>query len=348
MTLAAGILGGAGYTGMELLRLLARHPRARAARITSREHAGRAVAEVFPFLRGGAFDALAFTAPQDANWAGCDVVFCAAPSGVAMRHAEALLQDGIKLIDLSADFRLRDAALWERWYGAPHACPALLAEAVYGLPEIRRADIRGARLVANPGCYPTAVQLGFLPLIENDLVDCEHLIADVKSGVSGAGRAASLATAFGEAADSCKAYSLPGHRHQPEIAQELQRIAGRAVGLVFAPHLLPMIRGIHATLYARLRERRALPELQQLYERRYAAEQFVDVLPSGAHPDTRSVRGANTCRLAVHLPQDGDSVVVLAVEDNLVKGAAGQAIQNMNLMFGLPEGEGLTDLALVP
>ena len=357
MTLAAGILGGAGYTGMELLRLLARHPRARAARITSREHAGRAVEEVFPSLRGRV-DGLVFTAPPESpessggeDWSGCDLVFCAAPNGVAMRHAEALLDAGIKLIDLSADFRLRDAAVWERWYGEPHACPQLLEEAVYGLPEVQRERIRGARLVANPGCYPTAVQLGFLPLLEDGLIETGGLIADVKSGVSGAGRKANLATALGEAADSCKAYSLPGHRHHPEIAQELQRAAGGEVGLVFAPHLLPMIRGIHATLYARLREPAPQEELQQLYERRYADEPFVDVLPAGAHPDTRGVRGANICRLAVHLPpdgQDGRSVVVLAVEDNLVKGAAGQAVQNMNLMFGLPEGEGLEDAALVP
>lgn len=347
-TINAGIIGGSGYTGLELLRLLARHPQARAACVTSTTHAGRAVADEFPSLRG-ATD-LAFVAVEPAQLARCDVVFSATPNGVAMGIAPGLLDAGVKFIDLSADFRLQDAALWERWYGQPHACPELLAEAVYGLPEIHRARIREARLVANPGCYPTAVDLGFLPLVESGLADVDHLIADAKSGVSGAGRKASLTTALGEAADSFKAYAVAGHRHGPEIAQELSRVAGRAVGLLFVPHLLPIIRGIHATLYARLRgdgDGDGI-DLQALYETRFADEPFVDVLPPGAHPDTRSVRGGNTCRIAVHRPGDGGTAVVLAVIDNLVKGAAGQAVQNMNLMFGLPETAGLEQVALVP
>ncbi|MGI9311530.1 MAG: N-acetyl-gamma-glutamyl-phosphate reductase [bacterium] len=360
--LKAGIIGGAGYTGMELLRILARHPRARPVCITSRALAGQAVADAFPSLRG-AID-LAFTAPDGEALAQCDVVFSATPNGVAMTQVEPLLRAGVKVIDLSADFRLNDAALWSKWYGAAHACPQLLAEAAYGLPEINRTRIRGARLVANPGCYPTAVLLGYLPLIENRLIDLDHLIADVKSGVSGAGRKASLTTALGEAGESFKAYAVPGHRHQPEIKQELDRIASAcapdsdstadssvavSVGLVFTPHLLPIVRGIHATLYGRLLSDRAdAVDLQTLYEQRFADEPFVDVLPAGAHPDTRGVRGANTCRIAVHRPQDGDTVVVLAVEDNLVKGAAGQAVQNMNLMFDLPETAGLDALAPVP
>ena len=340
----SGIIGGAGYAGLELLRLLARHPHATPTCITSRTLAGTAVAETFPSLRG-AVD-LAFVLPEQSALAQCDVVFSAAPKGVAMKYAPQLLDAGVKLIDLSADFRISDAHLWEKWYGMPHACPELLEQAVYGLSEVNREAIRKAQLVANPGCYPTAVQLGYLPLIENRLIDLDHLIADAKSGVSGAGRQASLATALGEAAESFKAYAVPGHRHLPEMEQELERLAGRPAGLVFTPHLLPIIRGIHATLYGRLLQTDV--DLQALYEQRFAAEPFVDVLPAGAHPDTRSVRGANTCRIAIHRPQGGDTVVVLVVIDNLLKGAAGQAVQNMNLMFGMAETAGLEALALVP
>lgn len=348
----AGIIGGSGYTGMELLRLLARHPSAAPACVTSNNYAGRGVAEVFPALRGVAKIAdLTFTPVDEAALAQCDLVFSATPNGVAMGYAEGLLDAGVKFIDLSADFRFKDAQEWARWYGKEHDCPALLEQAVYGLPEINRQRIRDARLVANPGCYPTAVQLGYLPLIENQLIDLDHLIADVKSGVSGAGRKASLDTALGEAADSFKAYAVSGHRHAPETAQELAQLAGQPVGLVFTPHLLPIIRGIHATLYARLTPTAAAEadvDLQQIYQARFADEPFIDVLPAGSHPDTRSVRGSNVCRMAVHRPHDGDTVVVLVVEDNLVKGAAGQALQNMNLMFGLPETAGLDSVALVP
>ncbi len=343
-SLKVGIIGGAGYAGLELLRLLAAHPHATPLCITSRTHAGQRVADLFPSLRG-AVD-IEFSNPQESMLARCDVVFSATPKGVAMQYAEGLLRAGVKLIDLSADFRLKDVRLWEQWYGIPHTCPALLEQAVYGLPEIHREEIKCAQLIANPGCYPTAIQLGYLPLIENHLIDLDHLIADAKSGVSGAGRQASLDTSFGERAESFKAYAVPGHRHLPEMKQELEQLANRSVGLVFTPHLLPIIRGIHATLYGRLMDSKI--DLQDLYEKRFAAEPFVDVLPAGAHPDTRSVRGANTCRIAVHRPQDGDTVVVLVVEDNLVKGAAGQAVQNMNLMFSLPETAGLDGIALAP
>jgi N-acetyl-gamma-glutamyl-phosphate reductase len=273
------------------------------------------------------------------------VAFFATPNGVAMNDARALYDAGVRMVDIAADFRIQDVALWEKWYGMKHACPELVGEAVYGLPEVNREKIRNARLVANPGCYPTAVQLGFLPLIEAGIVDSEHLIADAKSGVSGAGRKAEVHTLFAEASDNFKAYGVAGHRHHPEIVQGLTRIAAKPVKLVFVPHLTPMIRGIHATLYARLT---ASADLQQLYEKRYADETFVDVMPAGSHPDTRSVRGANYCRIAVHRPQDGDTVVVLSVIDNLVKGAAGQAVQNMNVMFGLPESTGLEQVALLP
>jgi N-acetyl-gamma-glutamyl-phosphate reductase len=342
-TIKVGIVGGTGYTGVELLRLLAQHPHCELRVITSRKEAGTGVAEMFPNLRGRI--GLKFTEPSAAALNGCDVAFFATPNGVAMNEARALYDAGVRMVDIAADFRIRDVALWEKWYGMKHACPELVAEAVYGLPEVNRDKIRNARLVANPGCYPTAVQLGFLPLVEAGIVDLAHLIADAKSGVSGAGRKAEVHTLFAEASDNFKAYGVAGHRHHPEIAQGLTQVAAKPVKLVFVPHLTPMIRGIHATLYARLT---APADLQSLYEKRYAAETFVDVMPAGSHPETRSVRGANHCRIAVHRPQDGDTVVVLSVIDNLVKGAAGQAVQNMNIMFDLPEATGLEQLALLP
>ena len=343
----AGIVGGTGYTGVELLRLLAQHPQVELKSITSRKEAGTPVAAMFPSLRGRV--GLAFTQPGAQALRGCDVVFFATPNGVAMGEARAILDSGARLIDLSADFRLRDLAEWERWYKLKHAAPELVAEAVYGLPELNREKIRGARLVANPGCYPTATQLGFLPLVEAGLVDLDHLIADAKSGVSGAGRKAELHLSFSEASDNFMAYNVPGHRHWPEIRQGLAQAAGREVGLVFIPHLAPLIRGIHATLYSRVTRE---GDFQALFEKRYAGEPFVDVMPAGSHPDTRSVRAANVCRIAVHRPPQSagrsDTLVVLAVIDNLVKGAAGQAVQNMNLMFGLPEAAGLGQLPVVP
>lgn len=343
----AGIVGGTGYTGVELLRLLAQHPGVELKAITSRKEAGTPVSAMFPSLRGRV--ELAFTQPGAAMLRGCDVVFFATPNGVAMGEARAILDAGARLVDLSADFRLKDIAEWERWYKVKHAAPELVAEAVYGLPEVNRERIRAARLVANPGCYPTATQLGFLPLVEAGVVDLDHLVADAKSGVSGAGRKAELHLTFSEASDNFAAYNVAGHRHWPEIRQGLAQAARREVGLVFVPHLTPLIRGIHATLYARITRE---VDFQQLFEKRYAAEPFVDVMPAGSLPDTRSVRAANVCRLAVHRPPErsggADTLVVLSVIDNLVKGAAGQAIQNMNLMFGLPEDAGLTQVPVVP
>ena len=340
----AAIVGGTGYTGVELLRLLAAHPEVELTAITSRSEAGQAVADMFPNLRG--YVDLVFCEPDKAGLNDCDVVFFATPNGIAMQHTPALLDAGVRVIDLAADFRLKDPAIWAQWYGQPHACPEMLEEAVYGLPEVNRAAVAKARLVANPGCYPTAVQLGFLPLLENGLVDAGHLIADAKSGVSGAGRKASVGTLLGEASESFKAYAVPGHRHLPEIVQGLQRTTHATVGLTFVPHLTPMIRGIHATLYAELTAEAS--DLQQLYESRYENEPFVDMLPAGSHPETRSVRGANTCRLSIHRPQGGNTLVLLSVIDNLVKGAAGQAVQNMNIMFGLEETAGLNHIALLP
>jgi N-acetyl-gamma-glutamyl-phosphate reductase len=339
-----GIVGGTGYTGVELLRLLAQHAGAEVRAITSRKDAGMAVAQMFPSLRGH-YD-LAFCEPKDADLAACDVVFFATPHGVAMSQARELLAAGVRIIDLAADFRLGDPALFERWYRMPHACPELLAEAVYGIPEINREAIRAARIVANPGCYPTTVQLGFLPLLEAGLVDTRYLIADCKSGVSGAGRKAELSLSFAEASDNFAAYGVAGHRHLPEMVQGLNRASKEPVRLTFTPHLTPIIRGILATLYAPLRDPDT--DLQALYEKRFAGERFIDVMPAGSLPDTRSVRGSNTLRIAVHRPPDTDLALVIAVEDNLVKGAAGQAIQNMNLMFGLPESTGLTAPPLMP
>ncbi len=338
-----GIVGGTGYTGVELLRLLAGHPSVSVVSVTSRKEAGMRIDHMFPSLRGHVD--LAFSSPDEASLSDCDVVFFATPNGVAMQDARRLLEAGVRVIDLSADFRLRDVEQWQQWYGMTHACPDLIADAVYGLPEVNREAIASARLVANPGCYPTAVQLGFLPLIEAGVVDASSLIADCKSGVSGAGRKAEVGALFCETGDSFKAYGVAGHRHLPEIRQGLSRLSRNAVGLTFVPHLTPMIRGIHATLYARLTTE---VDLQSLYESRYADEPFVDVMPAGSQPETRSVRGANLCRMAVYRPQGGDMVVVLSVIDNLVKGAAGQAVQNMNLMFGLPESAGLAVVPLLP
>lgn len=344
MVIKVGIVGGTGYTGVELLRLLAQHPNVQLTAITSRTEAGMPVSQMFPNLRGRVD--IPFSEPSLDNLGRCDVVFFATPNGVAMKQVPELLAQGVKVIDLAADYRLKNPAEWQQWYGMPHASENLLAEAVYGLPEVNREAIKSARLVANPGCYPTAVQLGFLPLLKAGLIDSQSLIADAKSGVSGAGRKAEVHTLLCEAGDSFKAYGVAGHRHLPEIKQGLAHISGQPVGLTFVPHLLPMIRGIHATLYARLTA--DVSDIQALYEQSYQHEAFVDVLPAGSHPETRSVRGANMCRMAVHRPQGGDTVVILSVIDNLVKGAAGQAVQNMNIMCGLPETTGLNHIALLP
>lgn len=342
--LAVGVVGGTGYTGVELLRLLVTHPQVELRYITSRSESGNKVADMFPNLRG--FTDICFTEPTVEALAECDVVFFATPNGTAMKMVPELIKNDVRVIDLAADFRLKDAAVWKQWYGMDHACIDVLADAVYGLPEINRADIKSAKVVANPGCYPTAVTLGFLPLIENGLIDDQHLIADAKSGVSGAGRGASVATLQAESAENFKPYGVDGHRHLPEIKQTLANAAGHDVGLTFVPHLVPMIRGIEASLYATIKT--DVSDLHQLYIERYASEPFVDVLPEGTMPETRSVKGANSCRLSVFRPQQGDTVVVSSVIDNLMKGAAGQAIQNMNIMFDLDETEGLNLVALLP
>ncbi len=334
--LTVGVVGGTGYTGVELLRLLVLHPQVELKCVTSRSESGSKVADLFPNLRG--FTELCFTAPAVETLAECNLVFFATPNGTAMKMVPELIDKGVRVIDLAADFRLQDADVWKQWYGMDHACVDVLSEAVYGLPEIHRAAIKTAKVVANPGCYPTAVTLGFLPLIENALVDDQHLIADAKSGVSGAGRGASVATLQAESAENFKAYAVDGHRHLPEIKQTLGRVALHDVGITFVPHLVPMIRGIEASLYAIIPADFAT-DLHQLYMQRYIDEPFVDVLPQGAMPETRSVKGANTCRISIFRPQQGDTIVVSSVIDNLVKGAAGQAIQNMNIMLALTKNQ---------
>ena len=344
--LAVGVVGGTGYTGVELLRLLVAHPRVALRHVTSRSEAGNKIADMFPNLRG--FTDICFTEPALETLAECDVVFFATPNGTAMKMVPELINKGVRVIDLAADFRLQDADVWKQWYGMEHTCTGILAEAVYGLPEINRAAIKTARVVANPGCYPTAVTLGFMPLIENGLIDDQHLIADAKSGVSGAGRGANIATLQAESAENFKPYAVDGHRHLPEIKQTLTRLASHEVGLTFVPHLVPMIRGIEASLYATINSDVAINDLHRLYVDRYINEVFVDVLPLGTMPETRTVKGANICRISVFRPQQGDTVVVSSVIDNLVKGAAGQAIQNMNIMFDLEETLGLNQVALLP
>jgi len=346
-TVKVGIIGGTGYTGVELLRLLVTHPHVELALITSRSEAGRPVADLFPSLRG--FTDLTFTEPNTSAFKSCDLVFSATPNGIAMTHARQLLEDGVRLIDLAADFRIKDVAVWEHWYGMQHACPELIDEAVYGLPEMNRAEIKGAQIVANPGCYPTATTLGYLPLVKAGLINVADLIADAKSGVTGAGRGASVGNLYSEVADSFKAYAATGHRHHPEISQNLAIAAGADVGLTFMPHLTPMLRGIHATLYADLIDiNTSIEHVLDVFETAYAGEPFVDVLPLGSHPDTRSVKTSNMCRIGLHKAGGSGKLIVLSVIDNLTKGAAGQAVQNMNIMFGFDEHHALMNAAVLP
>lgn len=339
-----GIVGGTGYTGVELLRLLSAHPEVTLTAITSRGDAGLPVADMFPSLRGHVD--LTFTDPAQANLAECDVVFFATPHGVAMNQAQSLLDQDVKIIDLAADFRLQDTAVFEKWYKMPHSCPDILKDAVYGLPELNREKIKSAQVIGNPGCYPTTVLLGLAPLLEQGLIDHSvPIISDSKSGVSGAGRKAEVATLFAEASDSMKAYGVAGHRHHPEISAQLVELTGADVQFIFTPHLVPMIRGMLSTLYVKLCDKAHTIDIQALFEQRYQYERFVDVMPAGAQPETRSVRGSNQLRIALHEHKQSGYLTIVVVQDNLVKGAAGQAVQNMNIMFGLAEN---TSLELVP
>lgn len=341
-----GIVGATGYTGVELLRLLAYHPHAHVTTVTSRSEAGTALAGYFPSLRG-VYGNLVFQAPDQADLARCDMVFFATPSGVAMEEAPSLLNQGVRVVDLSADYRIRDITVWEHWYGLKHASPEWVDKAVYGLSELNRHAIAAAQLVANPGCYPTCVSLPLLPLLQHGCLKTSMpLIADCKSGVSGAGRKANVAALFAEASDNFKAYGVDGHRHLPEIKQTIGALqSGIADGLVFVPHLTPLIRGMHATMYVHTQSG---IHPQHVLATHYQNSTFIDVLPAGNAPETRSVRGTNICRISVQQAAQSDTWVILSVIDNLVKGAAGQAVQNMNIMFGLDEGSGLNIVPLLP
>ncbi|MDS7944614.1 N-acetyl-gamma-glutamyl-phosphate reductase [Acinetobacter sp. V110_1] len=348
--ISVGIVGGTGYTGVELLRILLRHPKAQVRVLTSRTEAGKPVADMFPNLRGHTdlqFSDLNIDALKE-----CDVVFFATPHGVAMQHAKDLIEAGTKVIDLAADFRLQNLEQFEKWYGMEHACPDVLKDSVYGLTELNREKIKQAQVIGNPGCYPTTVQLGLAPLLKSAqaLIETKNIIIDAKSGVSGAGRKASLGMIYSENADNFKAYGVAGHRHHPEIVEALENISGQKggfEGLLFVPHLVPMIRGMLSTIYVDLTEAGKQADLQALYEDFYANEKFVDVMPANSSPETRSVRGANELRIALYKPQP-NKLIILAAQDNLVKGASGQAVQNMNLMFGFNEDEGLQGIGLLP
>ena len=344
-SIRVGVIGATGYTGSELLRLLLRHPQVELTVVTSRSEAGVALSDYWPNLRGECD--LSFTAPSASELtAACDLVFFATPHAVSMHMMRELMAMEVRVIDLSADFRLQDIPQWEAWYGEKHACPELVEQAVYGLPEVNRDNIRDAKLLACPGCYPTSVQLGFLPLLENNLIHTDSLIANAASGVSGAGRQAKVANLFSEMSDNYKAYAVAGHRHLPEIEQGLNAAAGTEVTLTFVPHLLPIIRGIHSTLYCKPKDMSV--DFQTLFEQRFTDEPFVDVLPAGVYPETRSVKGTNHCRISVQPVAGSEMLVILVVEDNLLKGAAGQAVQAMNIMYQLEETLGLRDIALMP
>ncbi len=341
-----GIVGGTGYTGAELLRLLAHHPQVQVTRITSRAETGKAVTEIFPHLT--TYRGLHFSDPTTTSLADCQVIFYATPHGIAMKQAAALLETGCKIIDLSADFRLTEPATFARWYAMEHASPDLLATAVYGLPELFRTQIKAASLIANPGCYATSMILGLAPLLARHVIEPTTIIADGKSGVSGAGRKADMGLLLCETSESFKAYGLGGHRHQPEVEQILTGVAGDTVNVGFVPHLVPMMRGIETTLYAFRRPSAKAVDLQALFAEFYADEPFIQVLTAGQAPETRQVRGTNRCQISVTLRLDQELLVVSVTLDNLVKGASGQAVQNMNLLLGLDETLGLDALAVVP
>ncbi len=337
--LRVAIAGASGYTGFELIRILSHHPQVELTTITSRQQAGQCLEAVYPALRGHCRLVFAPTDPQVLT-ANADLVFTALPHQAAMEVIPELLDRGVKVVDLSADYRLRDAQVYGAWY-EPHRNPELLAEAVYGLPELYRPQIRRARLVANPGCYPTSIILAAAPLVQQGLVDHRTLIADSKSGVTGAGRGASLGVHFCEVSDSFKAYKVAEHRHTPEIEQELSELAGEAVCLTFAPHLVPMSRGILSTVYATVRDEVTASAIDEAYAAFYQDAPFVRLCGQGELPTTLQVRGSNYCDLGWRLDKRTGRVIVVSVIDNLTRGASGQAVCNMNLMVGMPEELGI-------
>lgn len=341
----AAILGASGYTGAELVRLLARHPRVAITAITADRQAGKSFGAVFPHLAHLGLPDLVKI--EDADWAQADVVFCALPHGTT-QEVIAALPRRLKVIDLSADFRLSDVASYAQWYGHAHKAPDLQKEAVYGLTELKREAVKAARLVANPGCYPTSAQLPLIPLLEAGQIEAGDIIIDAKSGVSGAGRAAKEANLFAEVSEGIHAYGVASHRHAPEIEQGLSEAAGAPITVNFTPHLMPMNRGILSTLYVRLKNGATADDLRETLSKRYAHEPFVRVVPAGAVPATRHVRGSNHCLMGVFADRVPGRAILLSVIDNLVKGASGQAIQNMNLVCGIDETTGLEQEALFP
>lgn len=344
-TLRVAILGASGYTGAELVRLLSRHPHVALVALTADRQAGKQAAEVFPQLQVQALPVL--TRIDDVDWSGVDFVFCCLPHGLT-QEVIARLPRHLRIIDLSADFRLSDIAAYATWYGHDHHAPDLQQEAVYGLTEIHRAAVRKARLVANPGCYPTAAQLSLIPLLADRLIDADDIIIDAKSGVTGAGRDAKLGSLYSEVTEGVHAYGVAGHRHAPEIEQGLSEAAGKPILVNFTPHLMPMSRGILATIYVKLAHGVTADRLRAALTDRYRGEYFLRVLPSGAVPATRHVRGSNFCLMSVHADRVPNRAILMAVEDNLVKGASGQAVQNMNVMAGFPEETALEQLPLFP
>ena len=341
--LRASIFGGTGYTGVELVRLLLNHPNVEIYQITSRNDKGKRTDEIYPSLRGILDNVL--ISPEDADLKNVDIIFFATPNGVAMEFANDLIAGGKKVIDLAADFRIKDQAVWEKWYGMKHKSSGLISEAVYGLPEINRDSIKKAKLIANPGCYPTAIQLALIPLLKMKLINPINIIADAKSGISGAGRNSESKLLMAEADEDFRAYGIGGHRHLPEIEENLSNICEDNVKLTFVPHLVPMIRGIHATIYVECKKEF---EAQSVYDQFYAKEPFVDIMRANMVPNTKSVRASNFCRISFHKEKNSNKLIIFSVIDNLVKGAAGQAIQNMNIMFDFPETAGINFVPLTP
>lgn len=343
--ISIGVIGASGYTGGDLVRLAARHPAMEITVLTAGSHAGKPMAAVFPHL--GALDLPALVSNEDADWRDVEAVFCGLPHGTSQEVISELPRH-LKIIDMSADFRLRDAQVYAEWYGGPHKALELQTQAVYGLTEHYRDAIAKARLVACPGCYPTAVLIALLPLVKAGVIEAEDLIIDAKSGVSGAGRSLKQNILFCEAGEGISPYAIAAHRHAPEIEQEISRAAGQAVRVNFTPHLVPMSRGELCTIYARLAPGATPADCGEALRDAYADEPFVAMAPKGVLPSTQFVRGSNNVLLSAHADRLPGRIIVLSALDNLVKGSAGQAIQNFNLMAGLPEIMGLEQLALFP
>lgn len=340
------IAGATGYTGLELLRILSKHPQAELVSLTSESYAGKNIREVFPSLAGSVNHELVRMTPKIAE--ECDILFLALPHTVAMSQVPKFLKQACRIIDLSADFRLQSAEAFEQWYNTPHESPGTLPQAVYGLPELHREEIRGAKLVANPGCYPTSIILALAPLVKSDWVDMKSIIADSKSGVSGAGRKASLSTHFCESNEGVSAYNLATHRHTPEVEQELSGLAGKEIQITFSPHLIPMTRGILSTVYLNLSQDVICQELIDHYGEFYKEEPFVRILEPGVFANTHFVAGSNYCDIGIQIDPRNRRVILTSAIDNLMKGASGQAVQNLNILLGIDEKTGLDFPAIFP